>query len=86
MWKRSKLEMYLDVLEVISSGVNKPTNIMYRCNLSWIPLKEILQSMVGRGLIREIRMGNKRIYEVTERGLDLLKYFKNVEIMLAVSK
>ncbi|MEM3174464.1 MAG: winged helix-turn-helix domain-containing protein [Candidatus Bathyarchaeia archaeon] len=28
--KRSRLELYLEVLRAISKGVSKPTNIMYK--------------------------------------------------------
>jgi len=69
--------MYLDVLEKVNSGINKPTNIMYKCNLSWIPMKEILTALIERNLIKEIKRGNKRTYEITERGRNLLRYLEN---------
>ncbi|OYT48008.1 hypothetical protein B6U79_03440 [Candidatus Bathyarchaeota archaeon ex4484_231] len=79
--KRSRLEMYLDVLEKVNAGISRPTNIMYKCNLSWVPLQEILASLIERDLIKEIEKKNKRTYEITERGQDLLRY---LEHMLAV--
>jgi len=32
--KSSKIEIYLIVLKTLKSGVNKPTNVMYKCNLA----------------------------------------------------
>jgi predicted transcriptional regulator len=86
MWKRSRLEVYIDVLEAVSSGVNKPTNIMYKCNLSWTPMREILDSMIKKGLIRKFEVKNRRIYEITDKGRELLEYMGNVEEMLAVPR
>jgi predicted transcriptional regulator len=70
--------MYLDVLEKINAGVNRPTNIMYKCNLSWIPMKEILDSLIDKELIKEIEKNEKRTYEITEKGQDILKYLESV--------
>jgi predicted transcriptional regulator len=49
--KRSRLEIYIETLKWIRSGINKPTNIMYKSNLSWIPLKNILDFLVKQDLI-----------------------------------
>ncbi len=81
--KRSRLEMYLDVLETMESGINKPTNIMYKCNLSWVPMQEILNSMIEKNLVAEVEKGSKKTYEVTQRGRDLLGYLQNMVDVLA---
>ena len=73
--KRSRLEIYLDVLKAISKGTNKPTRIMYRTNLSWKPLTKILESLVDQGLvIREENCGHVT-YRITEKGKNILGYF-----------
>jgi len=76
--KRSRLEMCLDVLEKINQGVIKPTNIMYRCNLSWRPLQEILGSLIERGLIEEIEEYNRKYYMITKKGREVLVYLKKL--------
>ena len=43
--RRSKLEVYLDVLWTIKNGTRKPTRIMYESNLSWKPLQRTLDSL-----------------------------------------
>ena len=52
--KRTTIEIYLDVLRTVKNGVNKPTNIMYRCNLAWRPFRHVLDSLVENELL-EIR-------------------------------
>jgi len=76
--KRSRLEMYLDVLEKINAGISRPTNIMYKCNLSWIPMKEILDSLIDKDLIKETENNDKRTYEITKKGQDILKYLESM--------
>ena len=80
--KRSRLEMYLDVLEKVNAGISRPTNIMYKCNLSWRPLREILRSLTERGLIEEIEKHNRKYYVVTEKGKESLFYLKKLIQML----
>lgn len=84
--KRSRLEMYLDVLETIKSGVNKPTNIMYKCNLSWIPTQEIIASLIEKGLIDVTEKRRKKTYEITEKGRDLLSYLEDVLDLLVTHR
>jgi len=76
--KRSRLEMYLDILEKINRGVSKPTNIMYKCNLSWRPLQEILRSLIEKGLIEEIEKHGRKYYVVTEKGKEVLVYLEKL--------
>ena len=73
--KRSKLEIYLDVLKAIKRGTHKPTKIMYKTNLSWKPLMKVLDSLTDQGLIATIKENNRTVYEITEKGRDILKYF-----------
>lgn len=88
---RSKLVIYVEVLNVINSGIRKPTIIMSRSNLSWTHLSKILISMIEQGLIiempNELSKGKqhredkrtKRTYEITERGINIVRYFKDGE-------
>jgi len=73
--KRSKLEIYIDVLSAIRKGTYKPTKIMYRTNLSWKPLMEILDSLTSQELIRVKEEDSHKVYEITEKGRNVLEYF-----------
>lgn len=81
MPRRSKLEIYLDVLWAIKKGTRKPTRIMYEANLSWKPLQKILQSMISQDLILEIDVRAEKdrrtstVYEITQKGENIVKYF-----------
>ncbi len=86
--RRSKLEIYLDVLWTIKSGTKKPTRIMYESNLSWKPLQRTLNSLTAQGLVAEFEPDNNRdkrtttCYELTQKGENVLKYFKRAEDLL----
>ncbi len=75
--KRSRLEIYLDVLKVIRQGTHKPTRIMYRTNLSWKPLMKILDSMLDQGLIHKVEEGKHTTYNIADKGRNVLEYFDN---------
>ena len=86
--RRSKLEVYLDVLWTIKSGTTKPTRIMYESNLSWKPLQRTLSSLASQGLVAEYEPDDNRdrrtttCYELTQKGENVLKYFKRAEDLL----
>jgi predicted transcriptional regulator len=76
--RRSELEIKMDVLRVIGSGIDRPTQVMYKANLSWIALQSTLKSLVGSGFLREEELGNRKRYELTQRGFDILSSFQKV--------
>jgi len=86
--RRSKLDITLSVLSSVKDGLDKPTRIMYASNLAWKPTRRILASLVGQGLLREILVsgsGRSRVrYEITEKGLNVLDYFRGAEALLDV--
>lgn len=90
--RRSKLEIYLDVLWTIKSGTRKPTRIMYGANLSWKPLQRILNSMVDQGLVREVQPRGKRdkrssvTYEITQKGENVVRYFNGAKNLLELEE
>ncbi len=83
MSRRIRLEIYLDVLGTIKSGIEKPTSIMSRANLSWKPFQGILGHLRSEGLVDEIDMTSvrgrdrrsSRRYRLTPRGEVVLRYF-----------
>ena len=79
MVRRSRLEIYFDLLKVVERGVDKPTRIMYRSNLSWPRLQKYLDSLVRHDLLVENEINEKRRYRITEKGFKVLKYFDTVE-------
>jgi predicted transcriptional regulator len=78
------------VLSSVRDGLDKPTRIMYASNMSWKPIQRILASLVGQGLLREIQVsGNRRsrvLYEITEKGVNVLDYFSGADENIDMSK
>jgi predicted transcriptional regulator len=85
--RRSKFEIYIDILALIKNGVVLPTRIMYSANLSWKPLRQILKSLVAQDLIDEEAFDDgdkrtKKIYRITEKGDNVLKYFNRAKDLM----
>lgn len=84
--RRSRLEIILSTLSAIRGGKEKPTNIAYATNTSWKRNQIILSDLVGQGFI-EVRMiprngSLQRRYTITEKGVNVLDYFKKVNEIL----
>jgi predicted transcriptional regulator len=88
--RRSRFEIYVDILTEVMNGSNKPTKIMYGANLSYKPLKKILQSMLDQGLIDE-RDGTSKdkrtkvTYEVTQKGMNVVRYYSKAKNLIEVN-
>ena len=82
--RRSKLEMYIDILKVLAQrGPLKLTHVMYKANVNCSVLKEYLDFLIQQDLVEEKTVGKERIvYIVSEKGLKVLKYFRELKIML----
>jgi predicted transcriptional regulator len=74
MVRRSRLEIYFDVLNVIDRGIDKPTRIMYKTNLSWNTLQDIFATLLKGEFIREEIAKNSKRYYITEKGKRALHY------------
>ena len=78
--KRSRLEIYLDILKVLRKGESRPTRIMYQSNLSWKPLTQILDSLIRQEIVEATQINFHNVYRLTKKGFDTLEYFKNAEL------
>ena len=84
--RRSKLEMYVDILSVLAhKGPLKLTHVMYKANVNCSVLKEYLDFLIKQGLVEERAAGKQRmVYAVTQRGITVLKYFKELKQVLPI--
>jgi len=82
--RRSKLEMYIDILKVLSHrGPLKLTHIMYKANVNCSVLKQYLDFLIQQNLVEERTIGKKRtVYAVTQRGISVLKHFRELKTVL----
>jgi predicted transcriptional regulator len=86
--KRSKLETHIDILSVLAQrGPLKLTHIMYKANVNCSILKEYLDYLIQKELV-EIRTLRKQkiVYAVTQKGISVLKYFKELKQALPIDQ
>jgi predicted transcriptional regulator len=76
LMKRRLFEIIAEILETAKDGAKK-TRIMYRCNLSYRQTKKLVSHLLETGLLRE---GNS--YHTTEKGLQFLKHYHTLELLL----
>jgi predicted transcriptional regulator len=84
--RRSKLEMYIDILKVLArKGPLKLTHVMYKANLNCGVLKDNLEFLIKQGLVEERIVPKRRVvYAVTPRGITVLRYFKELKQVLPI--
>ena len=84
--RRSKLEMYIDILRVLAQkGPLKLTHIMYKANVNCSVLKQYLNFLIKQELVEEQTVGKKRIvYAITDRGRTVLRYFRELRAVLPI--
>jgi len=79
--KRSKLETYFDILDVLS--INGPlmlTHVMYKTNVNCSILKGNLDFLKMNNLVEERIMKNERVvYFITQKGMAILKAFREIK-------
>jgi len=89
--RRSKLEIYIDILEIIRNGTILPTRIMHGVNTSWKPLQRMLRSLINQELIEEKESEKndertEKVYGLTEKGQSVLIYFRKAQGLVDVKK
>ena len=84
--RRSKLEMYVDILKVLAQrGPLKLTHVMYKANVNCSVLKEYLDFLIKQELVEEKMLRKERIvYAITQRGVTVLKQFRELKQVLPI--
>jgi len=83
--RRSELEVKMDILRVVCEGCKKPTQIMYKANLSWVALQEHFKSLVAGSLLHEVKAGKRIEYELTSAGLSVLQDYRKLTNSMKLS-
>jgi predicted transcriptional regulator len=74
--KRGRIAIINDILEIIRAkqGRIKPTQIMYKANLSHQMLNDYLTELLTKSFIQEKKdKDGKKTYEMTEKGYKFLQ-------------
>jgi len=84
--RRSKMEIHLDILMTLAQrGPLKLTHIMYKSNVNCCVLKEYLDFLIQQELVAEKTIKKERIiYTITEKGLTVLKHFRELQLLIPV--
>ena len=84
--RRSKLEMYIDILKVLAQrGPLKLTHIMYKANVNCSVLTEYLEFLLKQGLVEErLLKKSRKVYAVTQHGITVLKSFRELSQALPI--
>lgn len=76
--RRSLLQIKVDILRVVAAGYGKPTQIMYRANLSWNVLQAQLKSFVESDMLEVEEYGSRRRYLITPKGVEMVSSYQKV--------
>ena len=76
--RRSLLQNKVDILRAVEIGYGKPTQIMYRANLSWNVLQTQLRSFIESGLLEVQAYGSRRRYLITPKGSEMIDSYQKV--------
>ena len=78
MNRRSRFEIYMDIMSALTDGPKNPTRLMYTTNLSWAPLQECLKALINQGLVQESgENSNRKNYALTQRGNDIIGRYRD---------
>jgi predicted glycosyltransferase len=80
--RRSKMEIYIDLIQAASLQPLRPTHMMKAANISYNELRSIVEALEARGLINEENTLGGKYYRATKDGLKLLQDYKLVHSRL----
>lgn len=77
MNRRSRFEIYMDILMALEDGPKNPTRLMYATNLSWAPLQECLRALIMHGSVMESEQTtNRKVYALTQKGSSIIGRYR----------
>ncbi len=85
-YRRSRIELYADILQAIANGRESPARMVYAANLSYDRVIKCLDFLEDQSLIQRSSDTEKRRYKVTSKGMDVVRYFSQVQVALLKKK
>jgi len=82
--RRSRLEIILDIIQAASLRPLRPTQLMKEANISYNELRDTIQSLEERNLLRVENNISGRYYQATVDGLKLLEDYKSLRGRLSL--
>jgi predicted transcriptional regulator len=80
MIRRSKIEVFADIIKVVADeGEVKRTRLMYKANLAWKVLKEALDFLEKRGILKSEEKEARIVMTLTDEGYTVLNRLRELE-------
>lgn len=80
MIRRSKIEVFADIIKVIAEeGEVKRTRLMFKANLAWTVLKDAMEFLENRGLVKSEVRDSRVSLSLTNEGYVVLNRFRELE-------
>jgi predicted transcriptional regulator len=70
---KSKLECYEDLMAALVDRYLSIDSLAFACNMDCVAVNQRLGFLIKNGLAEEKRIGNKRLYALTKRGIAIQK-------------
>ena len=80
--RRSKMEIYIDIIQAASLQPLRPTHMMKAANISYNELRVIVEALEAKGLINEENTLGGKYYQATKEGLRVLQDYRTVHSRL----
>ena len=80
--RRSKMEIYIDIIQAAALQPLRPTHMMKAANISYNELRTIIEALETRGLINEENTMGGKYYQATKEGLRVLQDYRTVHSRL----
>ena len=80
---RSRIGVYLDILDSLNEGPAIATHIVQRTNLSYDHFVEYIEELVRSELVEIEESHNNRYFSLTSKGRTFLGHMKNAEEVLS---
>jgi predicted transcriptional regulator len=80
MIRRSKIEVFADIIKIVAEdrGI-KRTQVMYKANLAWKVLKEALDFLEARGIVKSEEQDSRIVLSLTDEGFRVLMRLRELE-------
>ena len=81
--RRSRVDICFEVRSTIHDVREvKPTRLMYKTNLSWNVMSDVLDYLTDKGLLSTRRVGARRTISLTQMGVTCLQRLKEARSLL----
>jgi predicted transcriptional regulator len=76
MTRRDPIDIYVDILDAINKGKQKPTHIMYKANLTWMRLKKYLDFLLNNDYLNQKVENGSMVFSLTAKGKVFFEHIK----------